>query len=335
MLIAIRNWVKANIYALLIALGIALLYLSSRPFLHDIHPRAGLFFTELAFASIIVSTFGLTIDKYQREEFVRLVNDERGELKRDIFLYAYGHTVPEQIREEIKEQILNCPFQRSDRRIELEFSQIEERGDRVLVQKRITFVVKNVTALTQTFKFEYSQITASEKDARAPHEFQCLKIRKGEAETNYGPGDLHDHHPGADTHVRKVSKDFSIGPSETVEIYYAMKEMRRVYEDDVMGSKHPVVGTTVMTARVNPPLVLEISAACKGKVPKTRPEHNPPRLYAWLLDEGLLPFQGISISWSPRTEVEGPAAEAAALATATPAHPVQNLYGSQDEERQL
>jgi hypothetical protein len=306
----IANWLKDNIYFVLIIFGVGLLYLTSRPMLHDWYPRAGIFVTELAFASIIVSVFGLTIDKYQREEFVKLVNEERGELKRDIFLYAYGHTVPDPIRDEIKDQILNCPFQRSDRRIELEFSSLDGTGDRVLIEKRNSFVVKNVSAQEQIFKFEYSQITASEREMKAAHEFLCLKIRRGATEEVVAPSALTDQHPDADTHVRKVTKEFPIAAGQSAEIYYEMKESRRAYQDDVFSSKHPVVGTTSLTVRVNAPLLLDMSAACKGKVPRTRAEHNPPRIYAWQLDGGLLPYQGISMSWSPRPQIDpGAAAE--------------------------
>src|SRR2546425_7544827 len=93
---------KDHAYIVLVALGVGLLAIAERQFFYEWHPHMQMFLKELGFAALIAALFGLTIERYQREEFVKLVNREREDLKRDIFLYAYGHMLPDPIREEIR-----------------------------------------------------------------------------------------------------------------------------------------------------------------------------------------------------------------------------------------
>jgi len=171
------HWIGQNWYIVLSALGLVILVVTEKAFFYDKHPHWQTFLKEFSFALIISSIFGATIEKYQREEFVKLVNSEREGLKQDIFLYAYGHAIPEQIRDEIKENILKAPFYREHLRIEWEFSEIPGNTDLLKLEKKYTYVLKNNTLQTQNYPFRFVQITASEKEALTETQFECLKVR--------------------------------------------------------------------------------------------------------------------------------------------------------------
>ena len=202
--------------------GIILLGITEHKFLAVCHPHWQMFLKELGFAAIIASVFGATIERYQREEFVRLVNREREDLKRDVFLYAYGHDVAEEIREEIKERVLKQPLHRTGLHLEWEFSE-SAKPDFVNVEKRYTFIIHNNSALEQTYPFRFRQITAAEKEILAETKLLSLKIQD-----------------------RNGSHEFS--------------------QDDLKEERDPL---------------------------------NPPKQYAWKISEGIFPYQGIAISWSP------------------------------------
>src|SRR5437763_144955 len=90
--------------------GVIILGITEHTFFSQYHLHWQMFLKELGFAAVIASFFGATIERYQRKEFVQLVKSEREVLKQDVFLYAYGHDIHEDIREEIKEKVLKQPL---------------------------------------------------------------------------------------------------------------------------------------------------------------------------------------------------------------------------------
>jgi hypothetical protein len=296
------QWVAENWYLILSALGLGILLVTEKAFFYNQHPHWQTFLKEFAFALIISSIFGATIEKYQREEFVKLVNSEREGLKQDIFLYAYGHAIPEQIRDEIRESILKAPCYREHLRIEWEFSEIPENAELLKVEKKYTYVLKNNTPQVQKYPFRFVQITASEKEALTETKFECLKVREEGKTQEFNQAGMNQERPPGEPHTHKFFKDLEVQAGKSLEIYYAVTERRRRYADDMYGPSQPVVGRTTVIMRVQHPLKLELSASCKAKTLASGPDHDPPRRYSWYLDEGLIPFQGIAVSWSPILE---------------------------------
>ena len=109
------------LWVLAIVLALALLRLIDSP-LFVCHPHWELFLRELAFALLIASLFALTIEHTQRKQFVDLVNEERKALQKDVFLYAYGSNLHEDIRQEMRSSLLEQAFYRHGVSIDWEFS---------------------------------------------------------------------------------------------------------------------------------------------------------------------------------------------------------------------
>src|SRR4029077_19244112 len=186
-----RAWAAGNIYAFLLAIGIGLLIVAEQKFFYTNHPHWQLFIKEVAFAVFIASFFSLTIEKYQREEFIKLVNQEREDLKRDIFLYAYGHDLPEDIQQEIKKSILSEPFYRKDCQIDWEFSLPTDGTDSLLLVKKYSFDVINGTSQAQKWKFNFTQVTAAEKKILEESQFKFLRIQRGPVLQQLEPSEMH------------------------------------------------------------------------------------------------------------------------------------------------
>jgi hypothetical protein len=299
---AVAGFIAENAYYFMLALAVILLGVSELRFFEP-HPHWQIFVKEVAFALLIAMLFGFTVERYQREEFVKLVNKERDDLKRDIFVYAYGHEIGDQIREAMKAEILKCPFQKEDLRIDWEFSEIPGRSEHILVKKRQLYTLTNTTPSKQNYQFKFTQFSASEQDVLVSKVFECLKVQTSKEGQQFKEGQL--SFDGHAPHESTLSKDFDLGPNERIEVFFCHRETRRKFGDDNWESVHPVVGLTEVKIVVNPPLQLDISVAAKGKPLDTTAENEPPHRFAFSIKEGLSPHQGLAFSWSPaRTKEE-------------------------------
>src|SRR6266851_962222 len=121
--------------------ALALLWSLENPFFLC-HPHLELLIREVAFALLIACVFGLTIEQIQRTEFIRLVTEEREKLKQDVFLYAYGFNLKDQIREEIRNSVLKSNFYRRDLTLDWEFSAPDTEG-LMRVKKRYSYTLVN------------------------------------------------------------------------------------------------------------------------------------------------------------------------------------------------
>ncbi len=294
---AIGKFIAEKAYFFMLGIAVLLLACGELPFF-DRHPHWQIFVKEVAFALIIAMLFSFTIEKYQRQEFVKLVNKEREDLKKDIFLYAYGHEIGDQIRLAMKADILKCPFQKENMRLDWEFSEKPKSPEHVIVKKRQTYILRNTTPSKQAYTFQFTQFSASEQDVLASKVFECLKVQTEEkGEQAFKEKQMSAS--GTAPHEHTLTKQFPLGPNEHMEVFFSHTETRRKCGDDTWESMHPVVGVTEILLRVNEPLNLTISAACKGKSLETTAQHDPPRLFVYRTKEGLLPYQGLLFSWSP------------------------------------
>jgi hypothetical protein len=289
----------------LMLIGVLLLAVLERPFFHDSHPHVQIFFEELAFALILASLFGLTIEKYQREEFVRLVNSERADLKRDVFLYAYGHPLHEKIREEIRTDVLECPFHREKLRLDWRASRDPDGGEFIVIEKRYAYNLVNDTRNNQDYEYVLSQVTV-DRSLMQSHKVTIQRANKAAISL--------ESRPEAQTgeHLQTLKRELVVEPGETIKVCVTIVSKARTYGDDTYSSKHPIVGETTITFQAEGGLELKASATCKGRELDTRTEHSPPKLYSWEIDEGLLPFQGFTISWSPLENASTPERQSSA-----------------------
>jgi hypothetical protein len=265
------------------------------------HPSLQLFLRELAFAVLISCLFGLTIEQIQRTEFIRLVTEEREVLKRDVFLYAYGSNLPDEIRKEMRDSILDQPFYRHDVIVDWEFSIHEENHDLMEVKKRYSYRVVNNSNVAREWPFTFVQIGADDLKAVADSHFGRLRITRTET-TEYLGDELKTERPPDQPHTKRMSIGIKVGPQESIGVYYEVGHVRRLFGDDRYNSKDPIIGTTKVRLRFPPDF--EVQVACKTRPLKPAPDNDPPTRYSLEWAGGMLPFTGVTISWS-RKEKKG------------------------------
>jgi hypothetical protein len=285
---ALYSWV-------MVLLGLSVLLSVQFPFFQVTHQRSGVFIEELAFALILAGLFSLTVEKYHREEFRKFVLIERRKLKRDVFLYAYGHAIAEQTRQEIKDHILDCPFQRDRVRLEWTFTPVEGETNKIRVAKTFSYTQRNGTKLPQKVTYKMHQNTTNTVLAQVAGTPSVTIRHNGRIVTpTRAPGE-HKDKTALDLELTEELK-----PDEEIEVSLAVSEKRELTGDDSYSSRHPIVGLTFVTARVEGGLNLAVAAYCKSAPLGRRIEDNPPHTYAFEIRDGILPFQGIMLSWSPR-----------------------------------
>jgi hypothetical protein len=303
---ALYSWV-------LVLLGVAVLLSVQFPFFQEVHKRAGAFIEELAFALVLAGLFSLTVEKYHREEFRRFVMVERRKLKRDVFLYAYGHAVAEETRQEIKDLILDCPFHRDQLRLEWHFAPVKDASDKVKVTKIFSYTQRNGTKTPQKYFYKlYQNTTKSVLKQVSENQTQTVKIRRNSTtEIN-----LKKNHEQLSRDASEQTRELQteeigeLQPGEEIYVSITITETRPIFSDDSYSSKHPVVGMTLVSVYAEEGLDLTAAAYCQAKALAERTEHNPPSIHAWQIRRGILPFQGVNVSWSPtqnksRVKTEG------------------------------
>jgi hypothetical protein len=297
---AVYSWV-------ILLLGVAALPVTRLPYFELSHPDVRLFIEELAFAMILAGLFSLTVEKYHREEFRKFVIDERDKLKRNVFLYAYGHNVSQQTREEIRD-LLECPFHRDELRLSWHFASVAGTPEKVRLTKRVTYVQRNGTMQAKPYKYSFHyNFAALEPGDEAP--VQQVKIRrKGEPDISL---------PGEDGTME--TEGIVLAPGQGIEVSITLTEQRLTTGEDSYSSRHPLIGKTLVEASSEGDVNLQIEGFCKGRDLAERSDHAPlAGLWGWQLEEGLLPFQSIVISWSRRHPAAGANAAAPPTAGALP-----------------
>jgi len=279
---------KTLYFWILALVGVALLPTLDQPFFAVCHRDLRTFLEELAFAAILAGVFGLTIEKYHREEFTKFVKKERAELKQNVFLYAYGHDVAEQTRQEMR-SLLECAFFREHVRLDWHLAPIEGKPDKLRVMKTFTYYQTNGTLEPQSY--EYQLHVSNVSPELEPEERRTVAIKRNRKQ------DPLLNLPTADGKFESGELG-PIDPGERIEVSVTIEEVRLRTGDDSYTSRHPIIGITLVTVHVDPALDIRVKAFCKSRELIIRADHHPDRgIHAWELSQGTLPYQSIIVSW--------------------------------------
>lgn len=283
------------------------------------HPNWALFIREVAFALFIACVFGLTIERIQRGEFVRLVMEERGVLKKDVFVYAYGHNIPDDVKKEIREKVLNQVFYCRNLTLEWEFSLAPGQPESLLVKKAYSYEFINASGDDREWPFRFTQLGADDLEALAESKFKGLKVqRKNGKPELIRAEDMEGPQLPGEPHKRQFSTVIKMKAQEEVKVYYEITLKRgRLSGDDTYNRRVPIIGRTTVRLRFPTAPAFDVTVNCKGEALKEGPDSDPPSRYSFYMDEGLLPFQGIAISWSPKEQKGQEGADAALPQTAS------------------
>lgn len=301
----VKTWFRGLRPIWFVSLVVAgtVLVVIGKPFF-SCYPELQLFLRELAFALLLSAVFGLTIEQIQRKEFIRLVTEERDTLKQDVFLYAYGFNLPDQIREEIRNSVLKSNFYRENLVLEWEFSP-PDRDDLIQIRKRFSYTLVNNSSDAAVWPFRFSQIGADDTKAVEGTVFRFLKIRCSNGDIKQVPAaEMEEDRSNDQPHMKAYQTPITVGGHERVGIHYEIMQVRRLWGDDKFSSREMLIGTTTVRLRFPESPEFEVTVSCKQKPLRGAPDGDPPRVYCFEFDEGMYPHQGIVISWSIKKDAQ-------------------------------
>jgi hypothetical protein len=147
---------KVRIYGLLIIFSLALLAFGYELEQWGVHKLFVHFANELGIAGLVGFFLAITIERLSQEEFRKLAEEERAEIKRDVFYYVYGHEIPLSIRDEIDAHILKVPYVR--RRVVMQYELEPVQDDKtkewyVLTTFTMNYDLENLTTDEMKFPF--------------------------------------------------------------------------------------------------------------------------------------------------------------------------------------
>jgi hypothetical protein len=298
-----------SIYGGLLLLSVAALLVGFQ-LEHTFHwPFAAHLVNEMGIAGIVGLFLAFTFERLSTDEFRKVAQEERDEIKRDIFHYVYGHNVPLAIRDIIDNQILHTHFVRRNLVADFTLKLIEVPGSPVKyvsVTRELSFELENLTDEPQP----YGHVSSTDKApiASLNHEVkytgvavegvtQPFSLKEEDLQPRLRENDyekwldLDSLTVPAKGRARvsiasQTVKHFEGGFLYLILTHHTCEMNLRVFVD----SKLPV-GV--------------LANAFADNVLKATPSHKPDQgFFEWKLEKPLLAYQGIYIAWGPK-KVEG------------------------------
>lgn len=307
------------IYGSLLVISVAALITGYR-LEHAFHqPFAAHLVNEFGIAGIVGLFLAFTFERLSTAEFRKVAQEERDEIKRDIFHYVYGHNVPLDIRDIIDNQILHTHFVRRNLSADFTLRLIEAPDSPVRyvsVTRELSFELENLTDEPQP----YCLVSSTDK-APVTSLNQEVKYTGVAVEGVANPVSLKEQ----DLQPRLKENEYEKWLDLDKLIVPAKGRARVSIASQTV--KHLDGGflylilthhTCEMNLRVfvDPKLPVSVLAnAFADNFLRTTPSHKPGQgFYEWKLAKPLLAYQGIYIAWGPKKGEGAPATSREAAA---------------------
>jgi hypothetical protein len=317
-----ENYRKIVIYGILALLSIALLLVGFwlHPISHDqsdqnlVSALGEHFAIELGIAGIVALVLALTIESLSHREFRKLAQSERNAIKKDVFHYVYGHSIPEEIVTEIEVQVLQSLFVKRNQSITHLIERYEPNPKYVLLTTHVTYDLYNLTDKTQTYHLMTFSEAAPEPDLQDQAKY--LRIRVDDCEKSFEM-DVDQLVASQDRNKigghLVIEQDIRILPDKPSRFALSMQTLKSLHDGyDIFLCSDPTCGFDIKV-HVSHNLDLEVSAhSFHPENLKVAMEHSPPmQRYHWSMKRPLLMNQGAYVHWRPKrpqTERAGPQA---------------------------
>jgi hypothetical protein len=268
----------------------------------------------------------ITIEKLSQDEFRKVAENERAEIKRDVFYYVYGHDIPLAIRDEIDAHILKVPYVRRGVVMQYELQPIQESTTNewyVLTTFTMNYKLENLT--TEEFKFPFiAAIDKSPSEQFAKHtEFVRLSARGCKEPFDWHATELKGKQKDEDNELSlKLPDAIVLLPKQSAEEGTAISASRNLAQITLKTKTVRFLRSGhidfIFTSHVCD-LDLMVWADKRLKVSASTFEQNPlepvteappsiswlnerltetGELYYWKLKKPLLAYQALQISWT-------------------------------------
>lgn len=261
--------------------------------------------TEFGIAGFIGFVLAITIERLSAEEFRKSAEEHVNEIKKNVFHYVYGHSIPEEITQEIDEQILRAVFVRREAHISYTLDHVR-RGDApagyVLVNVVMHYVAENITKVTQNLPVAVIIEKAPDPVLNGDVKIISVKVEGG------GCGEPFEYEE-ADLRALQTEDDIEITFKKEVPVAPG-KGTRVVINTQTVKYLNGGSDTGFVTNHVcGLDMIVQAPAdICVFAIPLTSGKfddgwsHKPQAgHYHWQLKRPLLTYQGFLLYWTPKS----------------------------------
>jgi hypothetical protein len=253
------------------------------------------FLNELGFAFLISLIIIIALEQRTREEFEITVRDRITSIQANVFESTFGRNLPKSVISEVENLVLKADFIREDHTSSYRFRLANAQNltkdapsiDLLLVNVTVTYRVRNVSGIRKT----YSIRPGIEK---SPIPELTNQVRYEELKINDTPQPFQPKEDG--NFIRLPIEVPDIGSGEIARISMRYQSIKHVRDYEIWRSLIPSNGMTLRVTLPPGTPCCEANALHRASLAQ-RVSDTINGYYEWVLDQAILPHQGIIFWW--------------------------------------
>lgn len=289
------------------SIALLLTYVSNIKFIASLGLQSLLLNIGMGFfsAAVIAGTIEFQSQR-KRSEFIEDAVQSISNATVDLLLQSF--TPDPKIFNEIKESVFNKEYYRLNYEISARFSEHTEDGYLVFT-KTVQYTIKN-TAASQ---LDYNLCVAEEMEGKFAESTEIGKVYHGITSHSFFPrtneltlleprsATPYPGEPDEPERLKYFENQVSIPPNYFLHVKFTTSKVVREYDKDVIVSTSSSTGLTFEITH-HPSEISFIAFPLRPSSASLSKRASDEHMVRWVIDDGLLPGQGLHLSWSPRKE---------------------------------
>jgi hypothetical protein len=253
------------------------------------------FVNELGFAFLISLIIIMGLEQRSRDEFNITVNERITNIQDNVFKSTFSRNIPKSVIDEVDNLVLRADFTRENHTASYRFRLTNAQTmnidapdvDVLVANVSVAYRIRNVSGVRKSYNIRPGIETSPIQELDAQSFFEELMI-------NDVQQNLESEKSG--NFIRLLINTADINPGDAARVLMRYQAIKHVRDYEIWRSLIPSDG---MTLRVNMPPGVPLCAANAlhraALTPLVRDTANG--YYEWLLDQAVLPHQGIIFWW--------------------------------------
>lgn len=265
---------------------------------------------EAGVAFLIAIVLAFTIERLTFEEFREMLASQAKEIKENVYNYLMEHSVPSEISDEIKTQILQKIFVRRGLTISYTIEPVDDKGthpDYVKVSMTLTYKVENLTSSVGSFHVMHTVERSPEPSLDKEVKFVSLEVSGGVNHVMRKGKSLRRLQKENDRDLVLSLKNVLIHPGEqmaTVTVKSeTIKHLKGGVDYHVVRHHTCDIDVRVLTKKLD----LGVWAGSVSDIKMKKQEDAEPEdgMFHWKAEHPLLAGQNVCVTWMPK-EADAP-----------------------------
>jgi hypothetical protein len=252
---------------------------------------------DLGFAFLIGLVIAITIERSARFEHNKMVEEQIRKIQADVLREVFQISTPKAVFDAIKSGVLDVPFQRKSFRVVVRMLEELKATDGtvyIVIQLRVEYRIRN----NSTNAKRYSIGVEIERPPLKEFEDKIKIVSVAVDDIQLSPKQLEEGHKLAnDTKAFiRFSHQTDLQPGQEKEILKIFRSIKQQNDHEILHVLHPTDSMRVTLDFDTSKFDVEAYALHSRELTEAAGD-----LPGWRISDVLLPYQGINISWRPKT----------------------------------